>query len=113
MSIQHDSLDRYTLRGNLNTTKNSFHFRLYRQTWEELLFKRKACRLKNVFPVATLSFKNMYNPQIQFFAKSETKRPKIGLSHKTKRSENRKRTTPKMRPERVAFLVSTNQLNRH
>lgn len=49
----------------------------------------------------------MYNPQIQFFAKSETKRPKIGLSHKTKRSENRKRTTPKMQPFQVAFLVST------
>ncbi len=52
----------------------------------------------------------MYNPQIQFFPKSETKRPKIALSHKTKRSENRKRTTPKMQPEKVAFLVSTNRL---
>lgn len=51
-----------------------------------------------------------YNPQIQFFAKSETKRPKIELSHKTKRSENRKRTTPKMQPFQVAFLVSTNRL---
>lgn len=51
-----------------------------------------------------------YNPQIQFFPKSETKRPKIALSHKTKRSENRKRTTPKMQPEKVAFLVSTNRL---
>ena len=53
---------------------------------------------------------DLYNPQIQFFAKSETKRPKIELSYKTKRSENRKRTTPKMQPEKVAFLVSTNRL---
>ena len=53
---------------------------------------------------------SLYNPQIQFFPKSETKRPKIALSHKTKRSENRKRTTPKMQPEKVAFLVSTNRL---
>ena len=54
MSIQHDSLDRYTLRGNLNTTKNSFHFRLYRQTWEELLFK-------------SLSFKNRFFRRDTFF----------------------------------------------
>lgn len=52
----------------------------------------------------------VYNPQIQFSTKSETKRPKIKLSYKTKRSENRKRTTPKMQPEKVAFLVSTNRL---
>lgn len=41
-----------------------------------------------------------YNPQIQFSPKSETKRPKIELPHKTKRSENHKRTTPKMQPEK-------------
>ena len=53
---------------------------------------------------------SIYNPQIQFSTKSETKRPQIKLSYKTKRSENRKRTTPKMQPEKVAFLVSTNRL---
>lgn len=51
-----------------------------------------------------------YNPQIQFSPKSETKRPKIELPHKTKRSKNHKRTTPKMQPFQVAFLVSTNRL---
>ncbi len=66
-----------------------------------------------LFSSCTDKFESMntnYNPQIQFFPKSETKRPKIALSHKTKRSENRKRTTPKMQPEKVAFLVSTNRL---
>ena len=52
----------------------------------------------------------IYNPQIQFSPKSETKRPKIELPHKTKRSKNHKRTTPKMQPFQVAFLVSTNRL---
>lgn len=73
-----------------------------RRAWLEIL-----CR-----EAARLMFwqHRIYNPQIQFFPKSETKRPKIALSHKTKRSENRKRTTPKMQPEKVAFLVSTNRL---
>lgn len=35
----------------------------------------------------------VYNPQIQIFAKSETKRPNFGLLHKTKRSKNSERTT--------------------
>lgn len=35
----------------------------------------------------------IYNPQIQIFAKSETKRPNFGLLHKTKRSKNSERTT--------------------
>lgn len=71
-------------------------------------FRLELLRRNNVGDKAT-DF-TYYNPQIQFFAKSETKRPKIELSHKTKRSENRKRTTQKMQPEKVAFLVSTNRL---
>ena len=35
----------------------------------------------------------IYNPQIQIFAKSETKRPNFWLLHKTKRSKNSERTT--------------------
>lgn len=35
----------------------------------------------------------IYNPQIQIFAESETKRPNFGLLHKTKRSKNSERTT--------------------
>ena len=58
--------------------------------------------------ISTASVK--YNPQIQFFAKSETKRPKIELSYKTKRSKNHKRTTPKMQPFLVVFLVYINRL---
>lgn len=38
-------------------------------------------------------YQDIYNPQIQIFAKSETKRPNFGLLHKTKRSKNSERTT--------------------
>lgn len=46
-----------------------------------------------------------YNPQIQFSAKSETKRLKKELQSKTKRSKKDKRTATKMQPKLAAFLV--------
>ena len=47
----------------------------------------------------------IYNPQIQFSAKSETKRLKKELQSKTKRSKKDKRTATKMQPKLAAFLV--------
>lgn len=49
--------------------------------------------------------KAFYNPQIQFSAKSETKRLKKELQSKTKRSKKDKRTATKMQPVLAAFLV--------
>ena len=48
---------------------------------------------------------SFYNPQIQFSAKSETKRLKKELQSKTKRSKKDKRTATKMQPKLAAFLV--------
>ena len=51
------------------------------------------------------SYQAIYNPQIQFSAKSETKRLKKELQSKTKRSKKDKRTATKMQPKLAAFLV--------
>lgn len=54
---------------------------------------------------AMICFVLIYNPQIQFSSKSETKRLKKELQSKTKRSKKDKRTATKMQPKLAAFLV--------
>lgn len=61
---------------------------------------------------AFLDWGLMYNPQIQIFADSETKRPDFGLLHKTKRSKIDKRATLKKQPFQVAFLVSSSRMKK-
>lgn len=68
-------------------------------------------------PVGTISLKGMpsyvscpvpkplYNPQIQIFAESETKRPKFGLWNKTKRSKKRTSAQHKNAAFRAAFSL--------
>ena len=63
--------------------------------------KNKDC----FFFEAVFIFLYRYNPQIQFSAKSETKRLKKELQSKTKRSKKDKRTATKMQPKLAAFLV--------
>lgn len=48
---------------------------------------------------------DLYNPQIQIFAESETKRPKFGLWNKTKRSKKRTSAQHKNAAFRAAFSL--------
>lgn len=50
-------------------------------------------------------FQHMYNPQIQIFAESETKRPKFGLWNKTKRSKKERAHNIKNAAFRAAFSL--------
>ncbi|WP_455765775.1 hypothetical protein [Paraprevotella clara] len=66
-----------------------------------IIMKRNTFCVKRSIPL----FVKNYNPQIQFSAKSETKRLKKELQSKTKRSKKDKRTATKMQPKLAAFLV--------
>lgn len=71
-------------------------------------FSRPEIR-ERFFSQPTLSPKTrtqiMYNPQIQIFAESETKRPKFGLWNKTKRSKKRTSAQHKNAAFRAAFSL--------
>lgn len=94
------SYEAYLKSTGVSMNTISFYNRILRAVYNRAVekgFTKQVFPFKNVY---TGVEKTIYNPQIQFSPKSETKRPKIELPHKTKRSENHKRTTPKMQPEK-------------
>lgn len=73
----------------------------------ERIFLLDFARVIALFCIVWCHSNNVYNPQIQIFAESKTKRSDFGLLHKTKRSKNRRAHNIKKQPFQVAFLVSS------
>ena len=76
--------------------KDYLEFYLTPDNNAELEKCKKAIR-QEFFP--TRGFSEKYNPQIQIFAESETKRPFFECSFKTKRTKKDLRTTQTIKPE--------------